>query len=111
MSRHPKMTSQQEQAMIETVEEVRGERYHQQYKWGEQNWPDGTGDELAIVEAEVAKMRCELAFKDGKLTYRHILDEEVCEAFAETDPEKIYAELIQVAAVAVAWAEAIKRRP
>lgn len=42
--------------------------------------------------------------------WRHILDEEVAEALAETDPERLRAELVQVAAVAVQWIEALDRR-
>lgn len=38
---------------------------------------------------------------DGTLTWWHILREEVFEAAAESDPDKLRAELVQVAAVAV----------
>lgn len=44
------------------------------------------------------------------MDWLHILREEVAEAFAETDPVALRGELVQVAAVAVAWAEAIDRR-
>jgi hypothetical protein len=40
----------------------------------------------------------------------NILMEEVCEAFAETEPEKQRAEMIQVAAVAVQIIECLDRR-
>lgn len=39
-----------------------------------------------------------------------ILDAEVCEAFDESDSKKLRANLVQVAAVAVNWIEAIDRR-
>ena len=45
----------------------------------------------------------------GELTYGAVLLEEVCEAYAEDDPAKVRAELIQVAAVAVAMVEKIDR--
>ena len=37
--------------------------------------------------------------------------EEVAEAFAEADVRRLRAELVQCAAVAVKWVEAIDRRP
>jgi hypothetical protein len=39
-----------------------------------------------------------------------VLDEEVWEAFAESDPAKLRAELVQVAAVAFRWIEALDAR-
>jgi malonyl CoA-acyl carrier protein transacylase len=44
------------------------------------------------------------------VTWEHILTEEHYEAMAEEDPTRLREELIQVAAVAVAWVEAIDRR-
>ena len=46
----------------------------------------------------------------GDVTWVLIAVEEVCEAFAETDPAKLRTELIQAAAVLTAWVEAIDRR-
>ncbi|MCA2331883.1 hypothetical protein JF714_15680 [Mycobacterium avium] len=88
---------------------VFAEREAQDAQWGEQNHPDGTGTESLKYLAGVAKRDCQRAALDGRLTYRHILDEEVAEAFAETDPIKLKTELIQVAAVAVAWVEKLIR--
>jgi hypothetical protein len=45
-----------------------------------------------------------------QLTWRDILLEEVYEAFAETDSDRLREELIQVAAVALSWVDAIDRR-
>jgi hypothetical protein len=44
-------------------------------------------------------------------SWMRILREEVAEAFAAADPERLRAELIQIAAVAVNWADTISRRP
>jgi hypothetical protein len=55
-------------------------------------------------------MACQSAADGGYLDWLHILREEVAEAFAESDPAKLRAELVQVAAVAVNWVEAIDRR-
>lgn len=92
------------------LEEVRCERRTQDVKWGEQNHPDGTGGEWEVLKANMARDACNQAARLGELTYRHILREEVYEAFAESDPAKLRTELVQVAAVAVAWIEAIDRR-
>lgn len=85
------------------------ERLRQEDQWGEQNHPDGTGGNAGLL-AEWAREACQRAAASGTVTWQHILLEEVYEAFAETDPAALRAELIQVAAVAAAWAEAIDRR-
>lgn len=90
--------------------EVIQERCRQETKWGEQNHPDGTGLPMDSLMADIAKETTDLHAREGTLTYRDILHEEVREAYAETDPTKLRTELIQVAAVAVAWVEAIDRR-
>ena len=90
--------------------EVVSERVRQDIKWGEQNHEDGTGLTTDKFCADNAKRICDHLASRGLVTFRDILHEEVCEAFAETDPAKLRAELIQVAAVAVAWVEAIDRR-
>lgn len=90
---------------------VRDEREAQDRTWGEQNHPDGTATtEMRTFAAEQHRRLCKEAAERGDVTWRHILLEEVHEAFAETDPVRLRAELIQVAAVAQAWAEAIDRR-
>jgi hypothetical protein len=97
----------------QVLEEVLHERLKQNEKWGEQSHPDGTGGALAFEVAEITRRDCEFAFSDVTTdvgTWRHILDEEVAEAFAETEPDKLRAELVQVAAVAAAWIESIDRR-
>ncbi|MCA2226485.1 NUDIX hydrolase [Nonomuraea aurantiaca] len=91
--------------------DVAAERAAQDAKWGMQAVPDGTGAEGAVAEADRARQETEEAARRGELTWRHILREEVLEAFAESDPEALRAELIQVAAVAVKWAQALDRRP
>lgn len=100
--------------------DVKAERWAQTRKWGEQNHPDGTGPTMRPPDsaglrcwahaAEQAKMETDHAARVGALNWTRILWEEVAEAFAEDDPAKLRAELIQVAAVACAWAEAIDRR-
>ncbi len=98
------------------LDEVRAERARQDAKWGEQNHPDGTGRVVhldympAEKQADEMKGRCQEKARRGTITYSDIALEEVYEANAETDPVKLRAELVQVAAVYVAWIEAIDRR-
>lgn len=101
-------------SITRTLELVRGERYAQVAKWGDdssKDHADGTGPTIPSLNArEAAQHATDYAAENGTLTWRHILEEEVCEALAESDPAKLRAELIQVAAVAVKWVEAIDRR-
>jgi hypothetical protein len=100
------------------LDEVAAERARQDFVFSEQNHEDGTGpwvknpDRMSNMEdqRDIARADCQEAAKDGSLTWMLILREEFYEAFAEADPAALRAELIQVAAVAVAWVEAIDRR-
>lgn len=92
------------------LDEIAAERGKQDAKWGEQNHPDGTGRNLAPHLRDSARNAREQAAAEGRLTWTHVLREEFAEAYAETDPAKLRAELVQVAAVAVAWIQAIDRR-
>jgi len=87
------------------LDELLAERQRQTAKHGDQSHlPNGTGPELIL---------CDLPFMggNGSITFEMILLEEVFEAIAESDLAKLRAELIQVAAVAVQFVEAIDRRP
>lgn len=109
--------------------ELHRERAAQDAKWGEQNYPDGTGPKTVPLHQIVrgpanivgdthfafglalqAKGDTDRAAKAGTLTFRQVFLEEVFEAIAEEDPDHLRTELIQVAAVAVEWVEAIDRR-
>lgn len=100
-------------APVEPVEslldEVRDERAAQDEKWGKQNHPSGTGWKYQQLEAFAARARCDDNAEMGTLTWFDILREEFWEAAAEEDADRLREELIQVAAVAVAWVEAIDR--
>lgn len=94
---------------ISTHAAVMAERVRQLDLWGEQNHPDGTS--LGNQEiADAARDSCEAAFCNDRGTWFDILLEEVMEASAEEDEDALYVELIQVAAVAESWADAIRRR-
>jgi hypothetical protein len=90
--------------------EIADERQRQDAMWGPQNHLDGTGGREREHLASMARHYCNTNFKQGSGTWRDILNEETCEAFAESDPLKLRRELVQVAAVCVAWLEAIDRR-
>lgn len=98
--------------------QVAAERGRQDQKWGEQNHPDGTGKRIwpALFRlpmdesAGIAKAQVDLDASRGRSTYAGILLEEVFEVMAESDPQALREELVQVAAVAVQWVEAIDRR-
>lgn len=98
---------------------VRDERRRQDQKWGEQNHPDGTGPGLSFLwfpeepigctVERAARCRTDREHQAGRGTYEQILTEEWAEAIATSDRAKLRAELVQVAAVAVAWVEKIDR--
>ena len=92
------------------LDDVLDERHRQHAKWGRQDLPDGTGQPGDRDGADSARKACVFAASHGGLTYRHILDEEVAEVMAETEPARLRTELVQVAAVAVQWVEEIDRR-
>lgn len=94
----------------DTLNQVLAERLRQNERFGEQNHPDGTGLTEDKLKAKVARQMCDVMTARNLLAWRDILLEEVYEALAESDEDRLYEELIQVAAVAAAWAEAIQRR-
>lgn len=97
-------------AMERVLTEVADERGRQHAVYGEQELPDGTGGRNAITMADVIRFDADEQARRGLLTWKLILDEEVHEAFAETDPKRLREELVQVAAVACQWIEALDRR-
>lgn len=96
----------------DVLEEVLLERERQDAKWGEQNHPDMPEDDdddmwrEPLYDMESAARR---SVSCGP-SWAAILAEEVGETFHAVTPELLRAELIQVAAVAVAWVEALDRR-
>ena len=69
------------------IKKILTERVRQDARWGEQNHDDFTWS--VILGEEVG---------------------EVCQAILADDTEQVEKELVQVAAVAVAWLECIERR-
>lgn len=85
------------------LEEVEQECQRQVSIWGIQRLPDGTGGTAARQIADQVRRRCQQAAAAGQVTWKHILSEEIAEAYAEVDDERLREELIQVAAVCASW--------
>lgn len=114
-------------ATASVLDEVKAERINQDEKWGEQNHPDvdqvllkrpggcstfRMAEHYEIPTAHRAKFLCKHAGETTGDTYAHILIEEVCEAVEQAtlqNRDNLRTELIQVAAVAVAWVEKLDR--
>ncbi|MFV2172293.1 HNH endonuclease signature motif containing protein [Actinomadura sp. LOL_016] len=115
-------------ATRQVMREVHRARLRRQFELGEENHPDLDPHDIAVVtrheyafraerwkeiNAQRASSGCEVKGRNPAASctaWDGVLLEEVYEALAEPDPAKLYAELIQVAAVAQAWAGAIDRR-
>ncbi|MFD3568486.1 hypothetical protein [Streptomyces sp. NPDC058667] len=98
------------------AEEIDAERQAQLAKFGDQKHPDVAGDattqcDRRDVYAERAEYYRDLNDGQNSFDWAGILLEEVYEALAESDPAKLRAELIQVAAVCAAWIYDIDNRP
>jgi hypothetical protein len=109
------------------LNEVYAERCRQDVQYGEQNhldiqpvsgvsdpeWaPFVLADRYHLLTAKEATRACEAAFAQACGDWARILVEEVCEAIgAALDSQAhLRRELLQVAAVCVAWVECIDRR-
>ncbi|MGH3467454.1 MAG: hypothetical protein ACRDQF_06970 [Thermocrispum sp.] len=65
---------------------------------------------LDRILADITAEREAQAAAAERLTWRHILLEEVAEALAEDDPARLRRELVQVVAVGAQWLQAIDNR-
>ncbi|MER8158131.1 hypothetical protein [Streptomyces sp. NPDC094472] len=122
----------EDQPIRGVLDEIHAERCRQNEKWGEQNHPDVDPRDIPYVTHSYYASRADIwrqvneertkpsrslgrctGHPEGPHTHTAwdgILLEEVYEALAEEDPARLRAEMVQVAAVAVAWVEAIDRR-
>ena len=110
--------------MENILQEIRTERQRQDAKWGIQNkpcldpvlpyreggcTPQRMCEEYEIPTEERAKYMCDTAANNKTLTYAHIAIEELSEVVSTFDVIERRKELIQLAAVCVAWLEKIDR--
>lgn len=108
------------QAMKIIMGQIEDERRRQDAKWGEQHWPDGTGPDLKVhsvpghlthhAAMQNAKLTVELGMGSEGTTWSNILKEEIFEALCETEWTALRNELVQSAAVIVAWVESGDKR-
>jgi hypothetical protein len=115
--------------LLRVLDEVAVERERQDARWGEQNYPDVVGTWLShpskvlsvlataeahlLPSASAARTICNLAFGEDVGAWAHIAVEELAEAVeaaALGDTAALRTELVQTAAVLVAWIQAIDRR-
>lgn len=110
--------------MVAVLHDVAAERMRQDDKWGEQNPPSidplAMGDGVfaaqlyGIPRAVAAKTITDWRFKQKIGSWADIALEEFCEsieAAAEQSAAELRVELIQTAAVIVAWVEYLDRQP
>lgn len=123
MSKAVNMTS-----FMEVVHNIYEERRRQTEMYGSTDHPDAIhapGHSLRLVRdilvadyemltAVSAKTNCSSAFRRNEGTWLHLLLEEVAEAAEEAvlhnGSDRLETELVEVAAVAVAWLQAIRER-
>lgn len=92
--------------------DVFAERRRQEEKWGEQNHPSvhpAIGTSYQIATESEAKHACACRARDGLLSWADIAIEELAEAIDAPGDATRRDELIQLAAVIVAWIENIDR--
>lgn len=91
---------------------VAAERRRAEAKHGVQSLPLGTGGDYARMQADLARVACDEAFKAGKGTWRHIIAEEAYEAFAESDPQEFVTEAVQaIGTLYAAIADTMRAHP
>lgn len=91
---------------LDVLNEVALERILQDDQWGVQSHPNTNAVARSFIADQYdIKRSVEADSQNGRCTWAHILLEEVAEAVEETDPQRIREELVQVAAVCVAWVE------
>jgi hypothetical protein len=78
-------------------------------------WFPVLGPDGCPLEAEAIERLCRDDYEEhrrrhGAPTWMHLVREEVAEAFQENDPARLREELVQVAALAVAWVEQLDAR-
>lgn len=104
------------------LNDVRNERREQYRRYGtNDNLQDGTGPNTRwlgpytgapanLIEADLRADYEDYEEETGNPTWVHLVREEMAEAFCEDDPARLRDELIQIAALCVAWVEKLDAR-
>ena len=109
------MNSQEEVETAAVVRDLLVRRAKNHAKWGPQHHPGGaflkgpTGGTWQVVGAHLENIARTQLEKHHSVSWSAILAEEVGEALVAGTPEQIRSELLDVAAVCIAWAEDIDR--
>ena len=73
--------------------------------------PDGVGDcEARNTFERIAKISCERAYREGRLTHGHVFEEETAEVLNARSEPALREELVQVAAKCLSWVLDLDRR-
>jgi hypothetical protein len=108
-TKRPTGAERYENTKREAVHEVLAEMKRQGTKWGPmRQMENGTGSDYWKSMRDGAQQATDAAFKYGWGNWSYILLEEVYEVMAESNPKRLKAELIQVAAVALSWWVSLK---
>lgn len=98
---------------LTVLDDVWDERDFHISRWGADSsqHPDGTSEAITRFadEMRILVNAADAAGRD-KITWAMLLAEEFAEAVSEKDPKQMRKELIQVASLAVAWAEDLDGR-
>lgn len=103
-------------SLMQVLQDITDERERQDAKHGAaaggpgHALPDGTSTETFSMLRDAYQRLCQHAAGEGVVTWSDIFLEEVYEAMAEEDDDPLRKELIQVAAVCVAWVQDIDSR-
>ena len=106
------------------LELVFAERQSQEARYGEANLStqSGTGPDVrwllpyttrsaVSIQHDLRDYYEDFEEETGSITWLHLVREEICEAFQESDPVRLAEELIQVAALCVSWVERLDPTP
>jgi hypothetical protein len=104
---HPTLTTPDLAAFAAAVD---AELQRQLAQLGEHDLPDGIGGQAAQTGRALARADCETAARHGRTTWTHLLEGQVWEVFAASDPDELRTGLVQVAAVCAAWYAHLDRR-
>jgi hypothetical protein len=92
------------------IRDVLAELAHAEAKFPDQHLPDGSGNPRWAALRDIQRAETDRKLAAGTATWLDVVLEETYEAFAETDPVLLRAELVQAAAMLVRWIRDIDLR-
>ncbi|MFD0903229.1 hypothetical protein [Actinomadura sediminis] len=97
-----------DESLQKVLADVAAESAAQNRDRGVHDFPDGSG--RASEHTGPSERACADAAASGGPAWRHILEGKFCAGLAKSDPARLRKELVQTAAVAVQWIQALDRR-